>query len=143
MYACLCALLQSYFSYSSMPFYPFRMRRVRPQLVYEYGLPGGSAACQCMRHKRQRFNAWVRKTTQNRKSQRTPVFLPEKFPGQSSPAGYSPWGHKELDTLSVHACTVYLPSLNLFFFFLNFKKMGGRFKREGTYVYLWLIHVEV
>ena len=21
--------------------------------------------------------------------------------------------------------------------------MGGRFKREGTYVYLWLIHVEV
>ena len=23
------------------------------------------------------------------------------------------------------------------------KEMGGRFKREGTYVYLWLIHVEV
>ena len=23
------------------------------------------------------------------------------------------------------------------------RKMGGRFKREGTYVYLWLIHVEV
>ena len=21
--------------------------------------------------------------------------------------------------------------------------LGGRFKREGTYVYLWLIHVEV
>ena len=21
--------------------------------------------------------------------------------------------------------------------------MGGRFKREGTYVYLWLIHVDV
>ena len=23
------------------------------------------------------------------------------------------------------------------------RKMGERFKREGTYVYLWLIHVEV
>ena len=22
-------------------------------------------------------------------------------------------------------------------------EVGGRFKREGTYVYLWLIHVEV
>ena len=23
------------------------------------------------------------------------------------------------------------------------REMGGRFKREGIYVYLWLIHVEV
>ena len=23
------------------------------------------------------------------------------------------------------------------------KEMGGRFKREGTYVYLWLIHVDI
>ena len=23
------------------------------------------------------------------------------------------------------------------------RKMGGRFKREGIYVYIWLIHVEV
>ena len=23
------------------------------------------------------------------------------------------------------------------------RETGGRFKREGTYVYLWLIHVEV
>ena len=23
------------------------------------------------------------------------------------------------------------------------REMGGRFKREGLYVYLWLIHVEV
>ena len=27
-----------------------------------------------------------------------PVFLPEKFHGQRSLAGYSPWGCKELDT---------------------------------------------
>ena len=25
----------------------------------------------------------------------------------------------------------------------DLRKMGGRFKREGMYVYLWLIHVEV
>ena len=28
----------------------------------------------------------------------TPVFLPEEFHGQRSLVGYSPWGHKELDT---------------------------------------------
>ena len=27
----------------------------------------------------------------------TPVFLSEEFHGQRSLAGYSPWGHKELD----------------------------------------------
>ena len=29
--------------------------------------------------------------------QPTPVFLPGEFHGQRSLAGYSPWGHKELD----------------------------------------------
>ena len=28
----------------------------------------------------------------------TPVFLPGKFPGERSLEGYSPWGHKELET---------------------------------------------
>ena len=28
----------------------------------------------------------------------TPVFLPGEFHGQRSWVGYSPWGHKELDT---------------------------------------------
>ena len=28
----------------------------------------------------------------------TPVLLPEKFHGQRSLVGYSPWGHTELDT---------------------------------------------
>ena len=30
--------------------------------------------------------------------QPTPVFLPGEFHGQRSLVGYSPWGHKELDT---------------------------------------------
>ena len=29
----------------------------------------------------------------------TPVFLPGKFHGQRSLAGYGPWGHKESDTI--------------------------------------------
>ena len=33
-----------------------------------------------------------------RKWQPTPVFLPGKSHGRRSLAGYSPWGHKELDT---------------------------------------------
>ena len=33
-----------------------------------------------------------------RKWQSTPVFLPGKSHGQRSLVGYSPWGHKELDT---------------------------------------------
>ena len=32
-----------------------------------------------------------------RKWQPTPVSLPGKSHGQRSPAGYSPWGHKELN----------------------------------------------
>ena len=38
-----------------------------------------------------------------RKWQPTPVFLPEKFHGQRSLAGYRPWAHKELD-ITEHAC---------------------------------------
>ena len=44
------------------------------------------------------FNPWVKKTPWRREWQPTPVFLPGKFHGQRSLAGYSPWGHKESDT---------------------------------------------
>ena len=37
------------------------------------------------------FNPWARKITWSRKQQPTPVFLPGKFHGQRSLAGYSPW----------------------------------------------------
>ena len=43
------------------------------------------------------FNPWVRKIPCSRKWQPTPVFLPGESHGQRSLAGYSPWGHKELD----------------------------------------------
>ena len=64
------------------------------------GFPSGSgsgkeSACQFRRHG---FNPWVRKIPWRRKWQSTPLSLPGKFHGQRSLAGYSPWGHKELDT---------------------------------------------
>ena len=44
------------------------------------------------------FNPWVGKIPWRRAWQPTPVFLPEESHGQRSLAGYSPRGHKELDT---------------------------------------------
>ena len=52
--------------------------------------PGGS--CQSRRHG---FNLWVRKIHWRRKWQPTPVFLPGRFHGKKSLAGYSPWASKE------------------------------------------------
>ena len=46
----------------------------------------------------QEMHPWIRKIPQRRKCQPTPVFLPGEFHGQRILAGYSPWGHKELDT---------------------------------------------
>ena len=54
--------------------------------------------------KRPGFDPWVRKMPWSRKLQPTPVFLPGKFPGQRSLAGYSPWGLKESDTTEWLEC---------------------------------------
>ena len=43
------------------------------------------------------FDPWVRKILWRRAWQLTPVFLPGESHGQRHLAGYSPWGHKELD----------------------------------------------
>ena len=53
---------------------------------------------QFRRHRRHRFNPWVRKFLWRRKWQPALVFLPEKFHGQRKLAGNSPWGLKESDT---------------------------------------------
>jgi len=63
------------------------------------GFPGDSdgkeSAWQC---RRCRFNTWVGKIPWRQKGQPTAVFLPGKFHGWRSLAGYSPWGHKKSDT---------------------------------------------
>ena len=50
------------------------------------------SACQCRRHQTLGFDPWVRKILWRRAWQPTPVFLPGKFHGQKSQAGYSPRG---------------------------------------------------
>ena len=50
--------------------------------------------------------SWLRKILWSRKQQPIPLFLSGKFHQQRSLAGYSPWGHKELDmTEYAHAHT--------------------------------------
>ena len=44
------------------------------------------------------YDPWEGKIPWRRKWQPTPVFLPGKFSGQKSLAGYSPWGRQESDT---------------------------------------------
>ena len=44
------------------------------------------------------FDPWVGMIPWRREWQPTPVFLPGEFHGQRNLEGYSPWGHKELDT---------------------------------------------
>ena len=61
------------------------------------GASGKEPACQCRRHKRFRFDPWVRKIPWKRAWQPTPEFLPGESHEQRSLVGYSPWGHRELD----------------------------------------------
>ena len=62
--------------------------------------PGGSDGKESMQCKRPGFDTWVKKIPWRRDQQPTPVFLPGEFHGQRSLEGYSPWGHREWDSLS-------------------------------------------
>ena len=64
------------------------------------GTSGEEPACQCRRHRRLRFDPWVRKIPWRRAWQSTPVFLPRESHRQRSLAGYSLWGHKSWTWLS-------------------------------------------
>ena len=67
-----------------------------------WGFPSGAngkeSAGQQRKCKIPGFDPWVWKIPWRRKWQPTPVFLPGESYGQRSLLGYSPWGHKELDT---------------------------------------------
>ena len=63
------------------------------------GFPGGSNSKESVCNERDpRFDPWIRKTPWRRERQPTPVFSPVKFHEQKRLAGYTSWGHKELDT---------------------------------------------
>ena len=59
-------------------------------------LSGKEFICQCRRCRRHKFYSRVRKIPWKRKWQPTLLFLPGKFRGQRSLAGYSPWGWKKV-----------------------------------------------
>ena len=72
------------------------------------GFPDGSVGkeptCQFRRHKRGRFDHWVRKIHWKRKWQLTSVFLPGESHGPRRLGGYSPWGAENQTPLSMLAC---------------------------------------
>jgi len=65
------------------------------------GTSGKEPTYQGQRHKKHRFDPWVRKILWRRAWQPTPVFLPGESLGQKSLAGYSPWCREESDTTEV------------------------------------------
>ena len=60
------------------------------------------STCQYRRHKRHKFDPWIRKIPWSRKWQPTPVFLPGEFHGYRSLTDYSPWGPKRAGHNWVH-----------------------------------------
>ena len=66
-----------------------------------WGFPDGTSGkeptCQCRRHKRLRFDPWIRKIPWRRACPSTPVFLPRESHGQRSLGGYSQTWVKQLN----------------------------------------------
>ena len=79
-----------------LPDFPPHPKLQPPMLLpnYSWWHSGEESACQCRRHKRRRFDPWVRKIPWRRKWQPTPVFLPGESHGQRNLAGCCPWGHR-------------------------------------------------
>ena len=94
--------------------------RVLLKGVWWLGFPGGSmikeSAWQCRTCRRCRLDPWVGKIPWRRQWQSTLIFLPGEFHEQRSLAGYSLWGHKELDTTEHTYLAPYFqwPQLSLF-----------------------------
>ena len=67
-----------------------------------YGLSGGSdgkeSTCNAGNSRDMGLIPELGRSPARGKWRPTPVFLPGKFHGQRSLAGYSPWGHQESDT---------------------------------------------
>ena len=84
-------------------------------VFYTRGFPGGAVGKeythQYRRRKRCGFNPWKGMIPRRRKWQPTLVFLPRKFHGQRSLAGYIPWDHKELDMTEHTGITLTLKNL--------------------------------
>ena len=65
----------------------------------KWSFPGGSDV-KSLPAMQETWVFWVGKISWRREGLPTPVFLPREFHGLRILAGYSPWGHKELDMTS-------------------------------------------
>ena len=92
------------------------------------------------------LNPWVRKIPRRREWKPTPVELPGEFHRQRSLAGYSPWGHKELDnterltlSLSLHKTgnftIIIIPSLLWYAWSDSFRSLMIREFRLRTFLH--------
>ena len=110
---------------------------LRRPLGFPGGTTGKESAFQCRRHKRHRFNPWAGKIPWRRKWQPAPVFFPGKFHGQRSLVGYSPWGHKELDTIVWLNWTELYPTMSLLGIYTRGKvHMKASEQRHTLYYYV-------
>ena len=103
---CLCGW--SAFPSATTPFPPLPHAHTlitSRESIFLGGTSSKELTCPCRRFKRHRFNPWVGKIPWRRAWQPTPVFLPGKFHGQRSLAGYSLWGCKESDATEATECT--------------------------------------
>ena len=110
------------------------------------GLPkwcsGKESACQ---YGRPKLEPWFGKIFWSRKWQPIPVFLPEKFNGQRSLMGYSPWGCKESDMtkqLIMHALIIKVNqcfSKYKYMFFTSFMYLYPASFTRGFEVVMWLL----
>ena len=91
-------------------------------------------------HRKCRFDSWARKFSWGRKWQPPSVFLLGKSHGQRSLAGYSLWGHKELDMtghIHMRGClllVIHVKSLEVITSILTIRKNSANVLNETSYL---------
>ena len=78
------------------------------------------------------FDPWVGKTPRKRTWQPTPVFLPGKFYGQKSLAGYSPWEHKVSDPTVRSTTRLYTCDSHKVSSFLKYLRESDIFSQQNS-----------
>ena len=98
----------------------------------------------CLQCRRPGFDSWVGKIPWRRKWQPTPVFLPGEAHGWRNLAGYSPWGHKDLNmteqlTLSLFTCRILGSTSDLQNWNLHFYQISRSLVSITKFEKQWLI----
>ena len=101
---------------------------------------GKESAGQCRARGRCRFKPCVGKIPWRRKWQPTPVFLPGKFHGQRSLAGYSLWGCKDLDMKSYDQPSQHIKKQK--HYLVNKGPSGQGYGVSSGHVWMWELDCE-